>query len=110
MVTSIRSKRPKQNGDEAGARERILDAAFTAFMDRGFAAVVRNRVSARVAVIRARDGPDNGDRLVNRDWFAVLIRSDPCDEGAQVSRLKSCEEMMPSGKEHESHRRELHIA
>ena len=81
-------------------------------LDRRFSAVVRNRVSACVAVIRARDGPDNGDRLVDRDWFAVLIRRDPCDQRAQVSRLESCEEMMPSGEEHESHGRgrELHIA
>lgn len=50
MVTSIRSKRPKQNGDEAGARERILDAAFTAFMDRGFAAASTIEIATRARV------------------------------------------------------------
>src|SRR5947208_13664877 len=53
MATASVSKRRQEGGDETAVREHILDAAFTAFMDSGYAKTstleiaTRGRVSKR---------------------------------------------------------------
>ena len=42
--------RAKQSGDEAAVRERILDAAFEAFMERGYAATSTLEIATRARV------------------------------------------------------------
>jgi AcrR family transcriptional regulator len=50
MATASKSKRRQEGGDEAAARERILDAAFAAFMKRGYATASTLEIATRARV------------------------------------------------------------
>jgi AcrR family transcriptional regulator len=50
MATASVSKRRQKGGDEPGVRERILDAAFAAFMKSGYATVSMLEVATRARV------------------------------------------------------------
>jgi AcrR family transcriptional regulator len=47
---SSRSHRPNESGDESGVRQRILEAAFAAFMERGYAATSTLEIATRARV------------------------------------------------------------
>jgi AcrR family transcriptional regulator len=49
-MTTPKSKRPQGDGDEAAVRERILEAAFTAFMKNGYAAASTIEIATRARV------------------------------------------------------------
>jgi AcrR family transcriptional regulator len=50
MATASRSKRRQQGGDETAVRERILEAAFAAFMKRGYAMASTLEIATRARV------------------------------------------------------------
>jgi AcrR family transcriptional regulator len=50
MVRASTSKRRQEGGDETGVRERILDAAFAAFMKSGYAAASTLEIATRARV------------------------------------------------------------
>jgi AcrR family transcriptional regulator len=50
MATASASKRRQEGGDETGVRERILEAAFTAFMKSGYAAASTLEIATRARV------------------------------------------------------------
>jgi AcrR family transcriptional regulator len=50
MATAPMSKRRQEGGDETAARERILDAAFTAFMKSGYATTSTLEIATRARV------------------------------------------------------------
>jgi AcrR family transcriptional regulator len=49
-MATTRSRRPRAGGEEVEARERILDAAFAAFMQNGFAAASTLEIATRAKV------------------------------------------------------------
>ena len=67
VATASRSKRREEGGDETAVRERILDAAFAAFMKSGYA---RTRFEAR-ALHTSWQQTGNADRLHPRARRAV---------------------------------------
>lgn len=50
MATASASKRRLENGEESAVRERILEAAFTTFMQRGYAATSTLEIATRARV------------------------------------------------------------
>jgi AcrR family transcriptional regulator len=50
MVTASRSKRGQEGGDETAVRERILEAAFAAFMESGYATTSTLEIATRARV------------------------------------------------------------
>src|SRR5258707_10754982 len=50
MATASMSKRPQKGGDESAVRERILEAAFAAFMESGYAAASTLEIATRARV------------------------------------------------------------
>src|SRR5579864_5618593 len=50
MATASRSKRGKEGGDETAVRERILEAAFAAFMESGYATASTLEIATRARV------------------------------------------------------------
>src|SRR5258708_9083733 len=50
MATESMSKRRQEGGDEAAVRERILDAAFAAFMKNGYATTSTLEIATRARV------------------------------------------------------------
>src|SRR5262245_64982354 len=50
MATAPMSKRRKEGDDETAARERILDAAFAAFMENGYATTSTLEIATRARV------------------------------------------------------------
>src|SRR4029079_7439860 len=50
MAAISSSKRPQKSGDEAALRERILDAAFAAFMRSGYATTSTLEIATRARV------------------------------------------------------------
>jgi AcrR family transcriptional regulator len=50
MATASRSKRRQQGGDETAVRERILEAAFAAFMKTGYATTSTLEIATRARV------------------------------------------------------------
>ena len=50
MAAKSMSKRRREGGDESAVRERILDAAFAAFMESGYAAASMLRIATRARV------------------------------------------------------------
>jgi AcrR family transcriptional regulator len=50
MATASMSKRRKKGGDETAVRERILDAAFAAFMESGYATASTLEIATRARV------------------------------------------------------------
>ena len=50
MATTSASKRPVENADEDPVRRRILDAAFSAFMEEGYAATSTLKIATRARV------------------------------------------------------------
>src|SRR5437762_8264974 len=50
MATASMSKRRQEGGDEAAVRERILEAAFAAFMESGYAAASTLEIATRARV------------------------------------------------------------
>src|SRR6516225_3067200 len=50
MVRAETSKRPQEGGDETAVRERILEAAFAAFMKSGYAAASTLEIATRARV------------------------------------------------------------
>jgi AcrR family transcriptional regulator len=50
MTTTPISQRREEGGDEPGARERILEAAFAAFMENGYAAASTLEIATRARV------------------------------------------------------------
>jgi len=98
MAATSRSKRRHQGGDESAVRERILDAAFSAFKESGFAttstleiatrarvskrelyALVGNKQEILIACIRERaqrfDVPAELPMLRDRDTLARVLAS-----------------------------------
>ena len=98
MAATSRSKRRHQGGDESAVRERILDAAFSAFKESGFAttstleiatrarvskrelyALVGNKQEILIACIRERaqrfDVPAELPVLRDRDTLARVLAS-----------------------------------
>src|SRR5260370_38412200 len=67
MATASTSKRRQKGGDETAARERILEAAFAAFMERGYATTSTLEIATRAPVSK-RDvtalGGNKQERLV----------------------------------------------
>jgi AcrR family transcriptional regulator len=50
MATASMSKRHQKGGDEAAVRERILEAAFAAFMKSGYAMTSTLEIATRARV------------------------------------------------------------
>src|SRR6516225_4222181 len=50
IATASMSKRRKESGDETAVRKRILEAAFAAFMKRGYAAASTLEIATRARV------------------------------------------------------------
>ena len=50
MMTTSPRKESQEDRDEAAVRERILDAAFAAFMERGYAATSTLEIATRARV------------------------------------------------------------
>ena len=50
MATASMSKRRQEGGDEAAVRERILEAAFAAFMESGYATTSTLEIATRARV------------------------------------------------------------
>jgi AcrR family transcriptional regulator len=50
MRTTVPDEAHREGGDDAAVRERILDAAFAAFMDRGYAATSTLEIATRARV------------------------------------------------------------